>query len=1050
MAPSVLPALHRSFMATAAARSASLPRPNPVFDQLDTFPRRHIGPDHADIAAMCQQLGHATLEAFTAAVIPPSIQLKRPTRLGPAMPESEVIDRLRFIAAKNKPFKSYIGMGYTDTTTPPVIARNILENPGWYTQYTPYQAEIAQGRLESLLNFQTMVADLTGLPMANASLLDEGTAAAEAMIMAITFHNRKRRIFFIDKNCHPQTIACVRTRADAFPDAVHVIVGDAEHFDFDANRGHLAGILLQYPGSDGRVVDLAPLVARAKAEGALVAVATDLLALTLLKPPGEFGADMVLGNSQRFGVPMGYGGPHAAFFAVREPLKRRLPGRIVGVSRDTRGERAYRLALQTREQHIRREKAASNICTAQALLANMAAMYAVYHGPHGLRAIAARIHGLTTVMAEGIRRLGHTVKHPHYFDTLLVELQFEAEELVAAAAERQINVRPVDARTIALTFDETTSRDDLQRLLKVFATANLESSYRLGSTSDLVEDVPNLDAIAADLGLVAAAPPSDAMGPIDPTADMIPLPDGPIPAALRRTTPFLTHPVFNAYHSETELLRYITHLQSKDLSLAQAMIPLGSCTMKLNATTEMLPISWPEFAGLHPFAPITQASGYRTMMQELEYALGEATGFDQISLQPNSGAQGEYTGLRVIRAYLQSQGQGHRDVCLIPVSAHGTNPASAALAGFQVVTIRCEPSGNLDLADLRAKATQYQDRLAATMITYPSTYGVFEDGIVEACAIVHAAGGQVYMDGANLNAQLGLCNPAEIGADVCHLNLHKTFCIPHGGGGPGMGPIGVKAHLAPFLPGHPIVRTSTELGIGPVSAAPFGSASILPISWAYLKMMGDTGLRQATQVALLNANYMRHRLAPHYKVLYTSPAGYCAHEFILDVRPITDATGIDNVDIAKRLHDYGFHSPTMSFPVPNTLMIEPTESESKAELDRFCDAMIAIRAEIRAIEAGDQPRENNVLTNAPHPMADLLAGTWDRPYSREQAAYPLPALRYKKHWPTTTRIDDTYGDRNLICSCPPIDAFESLLGGAAVPPSSSSSSSSSSSIDAKA
>ncbi|KNC97467.1 glycine dehydrogenase [Spizellomyces punctatus DAOM BR117] len=998
------PSLGKAIIGKHAGFATITNASTPVFEPLDTFPRRHIGPDESDIQKMCDSVGVSSLDELVQKTVPASISIQNQTKLGPGVPETEVLERLKHIASKNKVFRSYIGMGYTNTLTPKVILRNIMENPGWYTQYTPYQPEISQGRLESLLNFQTMVCDFTGLPVANASLLDEGTAAGEAMMMCFAAGKRRKTIFFVDQACHPQTIACVKTRAEGF--GIQVVVGDYEKYDFAANKGKVMGVLIQYPTTDGRVLDYESFVKKAHDNGAMVTCATDLLALALLKPPGEFGADIAFGNSQRFGVPLGYGGPHAAFFAVKEELKRNMPGRLIGVSKDVNGNPAYRLALQTREQHIRREKATSNICTAQALLANMAAMYAVYHGPEGIKQIAQRIHNLTAVFAEGVKKLGHTVKTDNFFDTVTVELKYDAEELVLAAAEAGINVRQVDARSIAVTLDESVSKEDLYDLLRVFATASFEESYRAGSRKQYFVPMPILDSIAQELGITTATPAQN------------------FPANLTRTSAYLTHPVFNSYHSETEMLRYISHLQSKDLSLAEAMIPLGSCTMKLNATTEMIPVTWPEFANIHPFVPLDQASGYRIMLQELEYALSEVTGFDQISLQPNSGAQGEYTGLRVIKAYLQSQGQQNRDVCLIPVSAHGTNPASAAMAGFQVVTVKCEENGNLDLVDLRAKAEKHKDRLAATMITYPSTYGVFEETIKEACRIVHEFGGQVYMDGANLNAQLGLCKPAEIGADVCHLNLHKTFCIPHGGGGPGMGPIGVKSHLAPFLPGHPVVKTSGELAIGPVSAAPWGSASILPISWAYLKMMGDEGVKQATKVALLNANYMLKRLEKHYKVLYTNDNGLCAHEFIIDCRPFDGSAHIQAIDIAKRLHDYGFHSPTMSFPVANTLMIEPTESESKAELDRFCDAMIQIRQEIRAVEEGRQPRDNNVLTNAPHPVEHLLTEKWDRPYSREEAAYPMPGLRKKKFWPSVGRVDDTHGDRNLICSCPPIEAYE--------------------------
>ncbi|KAJ3299184.1 hypothetical protein HK104_009788 [Borealophlyctis nickersoniae] len=953
---------------------------------------------------MCKTIGVESLDDLVERTVPTNIRIKEPTKLGPGVSETEVLERLKFIASKNKVYKSYIGMGYTGTITPKVILRNIMENPGWYTQYTPYQPEISQGRLESLLNFQTMITDLTGLSVANASLLDEGTAAGEAMLLSFSHGKGKKNIFFVDQACHPQTIACVKTRAEGF--GIKVIVGDYEIFDFANNKGNVMGVLIQYPTTDGRVLDYESFVKKAHDHGALVACATDLMSLALLKPPGEFGVDIAFGNSQRFGVPLGYGGPHAAFFAVRDKHKRRISGRLIGVSKDVDGNPAYRLALQTREQHIRREKATSNICTAQALLANMAAMYAVYHGPEGIRNIAQRIHNLTTIFAEGVQRLGHVVKTPAFFDTITIELKYDAEDLVIAAADAGINIRQVGARTVSVTLDETVTKEDLYDLLKVFATASFEETYRLGSKKQYFISVPLLDDLAVEVG-VTSEKPAHSFAP-----------------NLARTTPYLTHEVFNSYHSETEMLRYLQHLQNKDLSLANAMIPLGSCTMKLNATTEMIPVTWPEFANLHPFVPVDQASGYRIMLQELEYALSEGTGFDQISLQPNSGAQGEYTGLRVITAYLKSQGQHKRDICLIPVSAHGTNPASAAMAGLRVVTVKCDEQGNLDLEDLRAKAEKHKEHLAATMITYPSTYGVFEDGIVEACKIIHDNGGQVYMDGANLNAQMGLCKPAEIGADVCHLNLHKTFCIPHGGGGPGMGPIGVKKHLAPFLPGHPVVKTSGELAIGPVSAAPWGSASILPISWAYLKMMGDEGLKRATQVALLNANYMRKRLEGHYKVLYTNKNGFCAHEFIVDCRPFGATADIEGIDIAKRLHDYGFHSPTMSFPVPNTLMIEPTESEGKAELDRFCDAMILIRKEIQAVEEGKQPKGNNVLTNAPHPIDTLITEKWDRPYTREEAAFPMPSLRRRKFWPSVRRVDDTYGDRNLICTCPPIEAYE--------------------------
>ncbi|KAJ3127953.1 glycine decarboxylase subunit P [Nowakowskiella sp. JEL0407] len=958
---------------------------------------------------MLSTLNLKSLPELVEKTVPESITIKKATNLGKGQSEREVLARLKEIASKNKVFKSYIGMGYTDTVVPNVILRNIMENPGWYTQYTPYQPEISQGRLESLLNYQTMVQDFTGLPIANASLLDEGTAAGEAMLMCFSAANRKKNVFFVDENCHPQTISCLITRAEGF--GIKVVVGDYEKFDFGEYKNQVMGVLFQYPGTDGKIVNFESFVKTAHANGALATCATDLLALALLKPPGEFGVDMVFGNSQRFGVPLGYGGPHAAFFAVKDEHKRRMPGRLIGVSKDVNGKMAYRLSLQTREQHIRREKATSNICTAQALLANMAAMYAVYHGPEGVRKIAKRIHNLTAVLAEGIQQCGHTIKNEHFFDTLTIELTHPSNLLVAAALDQGVNVRVIDSKTVAVTLDETVTKQDLEKLLSIFSSASIQSSYLETPPKHSVAE------IAENLGITVSS-----------------LFANGIPKELVRTSPYLTHPVFNTYHSETEMLRYITMLANKDLSLANAMIPLGSCTMKLNATTEMIPVTWPEFGNIHPFVPQDQAAGYQTLIQELEYALQEATGFDAISLQPNSGAQGEYAGLRAIKAYFETINQTQRNVCLIPVSAHGTNPASAAMAGMQVVTVKCEANGNLDLKDLQDRATQHKDRLAAIMITYPSTYGVFEDTVVEACKIVHQNGGQVYMDGANLNAQMGLCKPAEIGADVCHLNLHKTFCIPHGGGGPGVGPIGVKAHLAPFLPGHPVVKmsSSTEYSVGPISAAPWGSASILPISWAYLKMMGDEGLKNATMIALLNANYMLKRLEKHYKILYTNQNGLCAHEFIIDCRPFAQTAGIEAIDIAKRLHDYGFHSPTMSFPVANTLMIEPTESESLFELDRFVDALISIRKEIADIEEGKQPRgdekggKGNVLTNAPHTVEMLVDENWGekRTYSREVAAYPVPGLRVRKFWPSVGRVDDTYGDRNLICSCPPIEDYE--------------------------
>ncbi|KAJ3068109.1 glycine decarboxylase subunit P [Podochytrium sp. JEL0797] len=986
---------HRGFSATTLGnnKQATLASLAP----LDTFARRHVGPSDAEIQEMCKLIGVADLDALSNLAVPQSIHIQNKTRLGNGMAETEVLERLKYIASQNKVLKTYIGMGYASAITPPVILRNIMENPAWYTQYTPYQPEISQGRLESLLNYQTMIQDFTGLDIANASLLDEGTAAGEAMLMCFSAFNRKRNVFFVDERTFPQTIGVLKTRAEGF--GIEVIVGDYEKFDVETHKDSLMGVLLQYPNNEGSILDYSSFSKKVHDNGGLVTVATDLLACALIKPPGEFGADIAFGNSQRFGVPLGYGGPHAAFFAVKDSQKRRMPGRLIGVSKDANGKTAYRLSLQTREQHIRREKATSNICTAQALLANMAAMYAVYHGPAGIKDIATRVHNLTSILAAAVEQLGHKVVNKDYFDTLTIKVNRDANLLHAASVAAGINLRRIDDSTVGVTLDETVTQRDLEALINVFAIGDFAQQYQLGTEKPYTAPTPSIEALAA----------SATSG---------------IPQTLVRSSPYLTHPVFNSYHSETEMLRYIFGLQHKDLSLADAMIPLGSCTMKLNATTEMIPVTWPEFGSIHPFVPLDQAKGYDIMHKELEYALSEATGFDNICLQPNSGAQGEYTGLRTIKSYLHSIGQAQRDVCLIPVSAHGTNPASAAMCGMKVVIVKCEENGNLDLVDLKKKAEQYKDTLAAAMITYPSTYGVFEDTIVDACKIIHANGGQVYMDGANLNAQMGLCKPAEIGADVCHLNLHKTFCIPHGGGGPGMGPIGVKTHLAKFLPNHPVVPTSGPDGIGPVSAAPWGSASILPISWAYLKMMGDDGLRKATQVALLNANYMLKRLSGEYKVLFTDQNGLCAHEFILDTRVFGADSHVEAIDIAKRLHDYGFHSPTMSFPVPNTLMIEPTESESKIELDRFCDAMLKIREEIRAVEQGKQPKEGNVLKMAPHPIEVLTADVWDRPYTRQEAAYPMGVLKKRKFWPTVARVDDTFGDRNLICSCPPIEDYE--------------------------
>jgi glycine dehydrogenase len=952
----------------------------------DTFARRHIAPSEADLAEMLAALGYDSLEALAQATVPAAIRLREPLRLGDRLPlgEHELIEELRNIAADNQVLRSFIGQGYYDTITPPVIQRNVLENPGWYTQYTPYQAEISQGRLEALLNFQTMVQDLTGLPLANASLLDEATAAAEAMNMCVERggSTAKRRVFWAQAETHPQTLAVMATRAE--PLGIKLQIGTLE--EIDAHVGpDVAGVLLSYPTTDGRIVDLRALIAKAHAAGAAVVTTTDLLALTLITPPGELGADIAIGTAQRFGVPLGFGGPHAAFMACKDDLRRMLPGRIIGVSRDAKGKTAFRLALQTREQHIRREKATSNICTAQVLLAVMASMYAVYHGPEGLAQIARRVRGYAAVVEAGLGRLGYTVRPGAYFDTLRVDLDAHRQaEVLARATDRGLNLRRY-ADGVGISCDETTSHADVHDLLEAFALGKDELPFEL---AELIEATP--------------------------------LPA--LPEALARTSAFLTHPTFHRYHAEHEILRYLSRLQAKDLSLTTSMIPLGSCTMKLNATTEMIPVTWPEFSRIHPFAPAEQWGGYRALFQQLEAWLAEITGFDAVSLQPNSGAQGEYAGLLAIRAYHRARGEEHRTICLIPQSAHGTNPASAVLAGMQVVVVASTPDGTIDVADLAAKAEKHARELGALMVTYPSTHGVFEEGIRQVCETVHRHGGQVYMDGANLNAQLGLTRPHEIGADVCHLNLHKTFCIPHGGGGPGMGPIAVAAHLAPYLPGHPLAPPGTQ-PVGPVSAAPWGSASILPISFAYIAMMGEPGLRRATEVAILNANYIAHRLGAHYPVLYTGQNGRVAHELILDCRGFKKTAGIEAEDIAKRLMDYGFHAPTMSFPVPGTLMVEPTESESKAEIDRFCEAMIAIRAEIAAIEGGQLDRANNPLKNAPHTAAAVTGTEWDRPYSREQAAFPAPWLRVHKYWPPVARVDNTYGDRNLVCACPPMEDY---------------------------
>ncbi|BCA55437.1 Glycine dehydrogenase, glycine cleavage system P protein [Nitrospira sp. KM1] len=951
----------------------------------DSFINRHLGVTDADQREMLAILGAQSLQALSDATIPADIQLKRELDLPPHRSEQTVLHDLQALAAENRVYRSLIGMGYYQCVTPAVIQRNILENPGWYTQYTPYQAEIAQGRLEALVNFQTMVAELTGLPLANSSLLDEATAAAEAMAMCLSVARslgQERTEFFISQDCHPQTVGVMQTRAEPLGLTVHV--GRTAAIDFGNPK--LSGIMLQYPATDGYVGDYSSLVSRAHEAGVIVVVATDLLALTLLRPPGEFGADIAIGSSQRFGVPLGFGGPHAAFIACKEEYKRQLPGRIVGVSKDKTGRRAYRLSLQTREQHIRREKATSNICTAQVLLAIMASMYAIYHGPEGLQRIARRIHGLAMVLAAGLRQLGFEIRNEVFFDTLRVTLtKYQADQVLVRADEQGMNLRRFGDDSIGVALDEVSSEKEVRSILEVFVGHN-----RLPfALSDLAETGQQT-----------------------------------FTEGVARTSPYLTHEVFNRYHAEHEMLRYLHRLQSRDLSLTHSMIPLGSCTMKLNATTEMLPITWPEFSRLHPFAPVEQTKGYLELFRQLEGWLAEITGFAAVSLQPNAGSQGEYAGLMVIRAFHRNHGEFHRDICLIPVSAHGTNPASAAMVGMTVVPVACDKQGNVDLIDLEAKAAQHRERLAALMLTYPSTHGVFEPGVRRICQIVHTHGGQVYMDGANMNAQVGLCRPGDIGADVCHLNLHKTFCIPHGGGGPGMGPIAVARHLAPFLPGHPVAGSSNQDAIGPVSAAPYGSPSILTIPWVYIALMGRDGLTKATQVAILNANYMAKRLEKHYSILYTGAQGFVAHEFILDLREFKDSAGIEVMDVAKRLMDYGFHAPTVSFPVAGTLMIEPTESESKAELDRFCEAMILIRAEIQDVIDNRQPRAGNLLKNAPHTAETATATQWDRPYTREQAVYPAPWVKDRKFWPHVGRIDEAFGDRNLMCTCPPMDTYQ--------------------------
>ncbi len=941
---------------------------------MSEFVARHIGPRPADMQAMLTALGYNSLDDLMSATVPAGIRLAQGLNLEAGLSESAALTKLQAIAHKNQVWRSYLGLGYANTITPPVIQRNILENPGWYTQYTPYQPEISQGRLEALLNYQTMVTDLTGLEIANASLLDEGTAAAEAMTLSFNVRKKKDvKTFWVSADCHPQTIAVVQTRA--LPLGIEVQVGD--HRDFDGSTP-IFGALVSYPATDGAVYDYSDFIQRVHEQRALVTVVADLLSLTLLKSPGEMGADIAIGNTQRLGVPLGFGGPHAAYFATLNQYARKLPGRLVGVSKDQYDRPALRLALQTREQHIRRDAATSNICTAQVLLAVIAGMYAVYHGPSGLKAIATRIHQHTVTLATALQQAGFELGTAPYFDTLRVTVGDRQADILAQAAAKHINLRRLDAEKLVVALDETTTAEDVRDLVEIFT----DQTMLLPASASPLHHHP-----------------------------------------LQRTSEFLTHPVFNTYHSETEMLRYMHRLQSRDLSLTTAMIPLGSCTMKLNATAEMLPVTWPEFGQIHPFAPSEQTQGYQQLFQELAAWLCEITGFSGVSLQPNAGAQGEYTGLLVIREYHQQRGEGDRTVCLIPESAHGTNPASAVMAGMKVVGVKCDDQGNVDIADLRAKAEKHSANLSALMVTYPSTHGVFEEGIRQICDIVHAHGGQVYMDGANMNAQVGLCRPADFGADVCHLNLHKTFCIPHGGGGPGVGPIGVQAHLVPYLPGHSLVaNVGGSEAIGAVTSAPWGSASILPISWMYIVMMGAVGLQRATEVAILNANYIAKRLDGHYDILYTGKHGLIAHECIIDLRPFRKSAGVTVEDVAKRMIDYGFHPPTMSWPVAGTLMIEPTESESKAELDRFCDAMIAIREEIEAIATGQIDAENNPLKLAPHTAEDLVSD-WQRPYDRRQAIFPTRWTQDNKFWPVVNRIDQAYGDRNLMCACLPMDAY---------------------------
>ena len=959
---------------------------NQIF-QDEKFQSRHLGPGSEELGAMLRIIGVDSLDTLIDETIPASIRMNTPLKLPPPISEYRFLQEMRKIGGKNTVVKSMLGQGYYDCVTPSVIQRNIFENPGWYTQYTPYQPEISQGRLEALLNYQTMVIDMTGMQVANASLLDEGTAAAEAMTMVYGIVNKNpdglpRNRFFVSEKCFVQTIDVIKTRAQCI--GIDVVVGDHEKINFDNSY---FGAIVQYPDEHGAVVDYRALIAAVHGSGALAVVAADLLSLALLTPPGEFGADIVVGSTQRFGIPMGYGGPHAAFFATKNEFIRHMPGRIIGVSVDAQNNRAYRMTLQTREQHIRREKATSNICTAQALLAIMAGMYAVYHGPDGIKRIASRIHALAEILNSELKELGYTQLNRVWFDTLTIDAGTHTDAIIEAGVSSGYNFRHIDATHIGISLDETTQLGDIFTVKEIFAHA----AHASHSHDDLGEKYSSL------------------------TTEY--------PEPFRRTSPYLRHPIFSMHHSESEMMRYIKSLENKDLSLTHSMIPLGSCTMKLNAATELMPVSWPEFANLHPFAPLKQAEGYHQIFRELESALCQITGLAAASLQPNSGAQGEFTGLLVIRAYHAERGEAHRNVALIPSSAHGTNPASAVMAGLKVVVVACDDTGNIDLADLRSKAAQYKTNLAALMVTYPSTHGVFEERVKEICSVVHDNGGQVYMDGANLNAQVGVTSPAIIGADVCHINLHKTFSIPHGGGGPGMGPICVAKHLAPYLPGHPVVKTGGEKALHAVASAPWSSASILLISYAYIKMLGGEGVKEATRYAILNANYLKAKLEPHFQILYRGKNGRVAHEFILNMKEFKEKCGVDVEDISKRLMDYGFHAPTVSFPVHDTLMIEPTESESQAELDRFADALISIKKEIEEIANGIADRTNNVLKNAPHTALEATKNDWDHSYSRTKAVYPLPDVRQHKFWPSVGRINNTYGDKNIVCSCPPIESY---------------------------